>query len=396
MKRPSPPELLATLRRDEEAIADFLARLAEAESPTSEPAAQRETFGLLAQELAELDYDVRALPADRFGPHLYARPRRRTRGAPTQLLVGHLDTVWPVGTLGRMPVRREDDRLYGPGVFDMKGGLAVMVFALRALAEHGVTPSATPVCFVASDEEAGSLESGPTLLRLARSAARAFILEPPYGPSGRLKTARKGVGRFMIRVRGRAAHAGVDPEEGVSAIRELARQVERLFDLNDAARGVTVNVGTIDGGLRANVVAPEASAVVDCRVPTTADARAVDAAIRALRPTREDVTLAVEGGFGRPPMEATARNVALFETARGLAAELGFAVEAASVGGGSDGNFTSLVTATLDGLGALGDGAHAESEHVVVPRLPERAALLALLLASPVAPDPAGNGRVAE
>jgi glutamate carboxypeptidase len=267
-----------------------------------------------------------------------------------------------------------------------------MVFALRALAEHGVEPAATPVCFVAADEEAGSADSQRTLLRLARSAARAFVLEPPYGPSGRLKTARKGVGRFTVRVRGRAAHAGVDPEAGVSAIRELARQVERLFDLNDASRGVTVNVGQIDGGLRPNVIAPEATAVVDCRVPTNADARAVDAAIRALRPTREDVVLAVDGGFGRPPMEATERNLALFEQARGLAAELGLAVEPASVGGGSDGNFTSLVTATLDGLGAVGDGAHADNEHVVVSRLPERAALLALLLASPVEADPRRNG----
>ena len=392
MTRPGPSELLAGLRREEEAMAAYLTRLAEAESPTYNPEAQREVFALLADELEALDFRVRALRSAEFGPHLYARRRRRRRGAPTQLLVGHLDTVWPVGTLERMPVRREGDRLYGPGVFDMKGGLAVLVFALRALAERGVEPAVTPVCFVGSDEEAGSEDSRRTLLRLARGACRTFVLEPPYGPSGRLKTARKGVGRFTVRVRGRAAHAGVDPEEGVSAIRELARQVERLFALNDAERGVTVNVGTIDGGLRPNVIAPEATAVVDCRVPTREDADAVDAAIRALRPTREDVALAVEGGFGRPPMEATERNVALFETARGLAAELGLAVEAASVGGGSDGNFTSLVTATLDGLGAVGDGAHAQSEHVVVPRLPERAALLALLLASPVAPAPRRNG----
>jgi glutamate carboxypeptidase len=393
MKRPSPPEILARLRRDEDDIASFLARLAEAESPTSEPEAQRAVFTLLADELEALGFAVRALPGDGFGPHLYAHPRRRKRGAPSQLLVGHLDTVWPLGALERMPVRRDADRLFGPGVFDMKGGLAVMVFALRALAEHGVEPAATPVCFVASDEEAGSADSQRTLVRLARSAARALVLEPPYGPSGHLKTARKGVGRFTVSVRGRAAHAGVDPEAGVSAIRELARQVEALFALNDTARGVTVNVGTIDGGLRPNVVAPQATATVDCRVPTVEDAAAVDAAIRALEPTRPDVSLAVEGGFGRPPMEATERNLALFAQARELAAELGLAVEATSVGGGSDGNYTSLVTATLDGLGAVGDGAHAMTEHVVVPRLPERAALLALLLASPVAPDPRWNGR---
>lgn len=388
MTRPSAQAVLDGLRRDEEAIASFLAQLAEAESPTHDEEAQRAVFALLAGPLEELDFAVRRLP----GGHLYARPRTRRRGAATQLLVGHLDTVWPVGTVAGMPVRRDGDRLYGPGVFDMKGGLAIMVYALRALAAHGVVPAATPLVFVAADEEAGSDDSRRTLLRLARSAARAFVLEPPYGPSGRLKTARKGVGRFTVRVSGRAAHAGVDPEAGVSAIRELARQVERLFDLNDAARGVTVNVGTIDGGLRPNVIAPEATAAVDCRVPTSADARAVDAAIRALRPTHDDVSLTVEGGFGRPPMEATGRNVALFEQARVLAADLGLAVESASVGGGSDGNFTSLVTATLDGLGAVGDGAHAATEHVVVPRLAERAALLALLLASPVAPDPWRNG----
>jgi glutamate carboxypeptidase len=255
------------------------------------------------------------------------------------------------------------------------------VFALRALHELGAVPAVTPVVFVNADEETGSGDSRRWIRMLARSADRALVLEPPEGSNGRLKTGRKGVGRFRVTVLGRASHAGVSPEEGISAIRELAHQVEALFALNDPERGITVNVGTIDGGLRPNVIAPEAAALVDARAPTPAAAERVEQAIRSLRPTRAGVTVQVEGSFGRPPMPRTDRNRALSRRAHALARELGLDLaEAPIVGGGSDANFTSELTATLDGLGALGDGAHAIDEHVVVHALPERAALLALLL----------------
>jgi glutamate carboxypeptidase len=297
-----------------------------------------------------------------------------------QLLVGHVDTVWPLGTITRMPVRIVEGRLYGPGVFDMKGGLVQMLFALRALGELDLTPPATPIVFVASDEELGSFDSTMHLGRLARLASRVFVLEPAFGPGGKLKTERKGAGRFSLEVSGRASHAGVSPEEGVSAILELSYQIQRLFALNDPDRGITVNVGAIDGGLRPNVVAPAASAAIDVRVRTEEDGRRVEAAIRSLFPTQKGASIRVTGSLGRPPMLPTARNRALWLAAKRIGAELGLALDEARVGGASDGNLTSLYAATLDGLGPVGDGAHAEHEHVEVARLPERAALLALLL----------------
>jgi glutamate carboxypeptidase len=297
-----------------------------------------------------------------------------------------MDTVWPLGTIETMPVRRRGDDLLGPGVVDMKGGLVLMLFALRALAAHGLEPALTPVALVTSDEEIGSRESLPTIVRLARGARRAFVLEAAYGPSGKLKTARKGVGWFRLTVHGRASHAGVAPEEGLSAILELSHQIQRLFALNDPSRGVTVNVGTIDGGLRPNIVAPLASAAVDVRVPTHEAAAEVEAAIRALQPVGEGLALEVEGGLGRPPMEPTPRNRSLWLEAERLGGLLGLALDEAAVGGGSDGNYASLYTATLDGLGPVGAGAHAVDERVAIPRLPERAALLALLLLAPDLP----------
>jgi glutamate carboxypeptidase len=364
-------------------MVDLLTRLSEAESPSDDPESARRPYTILASELQSIGYVVRRIRGRRTGDHLLARPPRRRRGAPCQLLVGHMDTVWPVGTTAAMPVRRDGDALFGPGVFDMKGGLVQLVFALRALAEMGAEPEVTPVALISADEEIGSVESLAHLKRLAAIADRALILESALGTTGKLKTARKGTGWFRVTARGRAAHAGVDPESGLSAILELSHQIQRLFALNDPKRGVTVNVGRIDGGLRPNIVAPEAYAVIDVRIPSHEAGRELEEAIRALTPVTPGVTLEIEGQLKRPPMEPTLRNRRLWRHAQLAAASLGLEVEETSVGGASDGNYTSLFTATLDGLGSVGDGAHAHHEHVVVPKLAERAALLALLILLP-------------
>jgi glutamate carboxypeptidase len=376
--------LLDWLGEREHEMVDLLERLARAESPTLDPVAQKEPFKILAAELERVDHVVRAVRARTTGDHLYARPRRRQRDGARQLLVGHMDTVWPVGTLAEMPLRREDGVLFGPGVADMKGGLVEIVFALRALHELALSPSVTPVVFVNSDEEIGSPESGRFIRLLACGAERAFVLESGEGADGRLKIARKGLGAFTVTVRGRPSHAGADFEQGISAILELSHQVQKLFALNDPARGITVNVGTIDGGLRPNVVAPQATAFVDVRVPTVAAARAVEEGIRGLEPVLDGATIEIEGGFRRPPMEPHPRNRQLLATAQRLGGELDLPVlDAGLVGGGSDANTTSLYTGTLDGLGPIGEGSHARDERVDTRRMPQRTALLALLLLEP-------------
>lgn len=376
-------DLLVARRREMVAL---LERLVLAESPTLEPERQREPFRILADELDGLDFLVRRVRGHGVGDHLYARPRHPRRHVPRQLLVGHMDTVWPVGTLAQMPVRERDGLLYGPGVADMKGGLVEIVFALRALRELGLVPKVTPVVFVNTDEEVGSPDSSRVLRLLAQGAERAFVLEAGEEAEGKLKIARKGVGRFTVTVRGRSSHAGADPEEGISAILELSHQVQRLFALNDPAHGVTVNVGTIDGGLRPNVVAPAAIAVVDVRAPTAGVAHDLEQALRGLRPVLDGASVEVEGGFRRPPMEPLPRNRSLLAAAKRLGHELGLTIEDAGlVGGGSDANTTSLFTGTVDGLGPVGAGSHAIDERIDVERLPERTALLALLLLEPIA-----------
>ena len=376
---PGPP-ILDWLRERQEQMSELLDRLVMAESPSLVPGSQEAGLGVLEHELENAGLRTRLLPGDGTGDHLFARPRVRTKPGRYQLVVGHMDTVWPLGTAGRMR-HRDDGRFYGPGAYDMKGGLVQLAFALAALHELGLEPTVAPVVFVNSDEEIGSVHSARYIRLLARRAVRAFVLEPPAGPSGMLKTGRKGVERFEIVVKGRAAHAGTNPEEGVSAILELSHQVQELFALNDPEHGVTVNVGTIDGGLRANVVAPEAKALVDVRAPNDAAAQAVAHAIRSLEPARPGTTVTVRGDSRRPPMPATDRNRALFRRAQRLARGLGLEVEEAPlVGGASDANLISGLTATLDGLGSVGDGAHAADEHVLLSALPERAALLALLL----------------
>jgi glutamate carboxypeptidase len=386
--------ILSWLDSREEEMAALLLELVRAESPSGALGSEREALGLLAEELHAAGYLTRLVHGHGCGDHLYARPRARDRWAPRQLVVGHVDTVWPLGSVRRMPPRIENGRLYGPGAYDTKGGLVQLVFALRALAQLGTFPTVTPVVFVNADEETGSADSLRWLRRLACGADRALVLEPPEGSDGRLKTGRKAVGSFRVTILGRPAHAGSSPQAGISAILELAHQVEHLFALNDPDRGITVNVGTIDGGLRPNVVAPEAGAVVDVRAPTAAASHKVEEAIRSLRPTRPGVALHVTGSFDRPPMLKTDRNRALAHRACILARAIGFTLmEAPIAGGGSDANFTSELTATLDGLGALGMGAHALDEHVVLRALPQRAALLALLLLEPAGIGTIGSSR---
>jgi glutamate carboxypeptidase len=362
----------------------LLERLAAAESPSTEPSAQAEMFSLLAVELERLGLEVRALPGREVGdPLLATPPGLDDEDGPRQLLLGHLDTVWPLGTLAEMPVRIEHGRLHGPGTFDMKAGLTQLLFALGALREQGREPALAPVIFVNSDEEISSRESAEHVDRLARTVERALVLEPSFGPRGMLKTARKGVGRFTVRVSGKGGHAGLDPGGGSSAILEVSHQVQQLFSLSDPGRGISVNVGTIDGGLGANVIAAEVSAQVDVRAPTAADAEEIEAAIRALEPVEPDTSITIEGGFRRPPLERTPRNRRLWELAEKIGAGFGLELEEALVGGGSDGNIASAHTAVLDGLGGVGNGAHAAHEHVVVARMPERVALLAGLLSAP-------------
>lgn len=370
-------------------MATLLERLIACESPSGDREALAQAFELLAGELEQTGFAVSRLPAQSGGDTLEARPHDAPGDGPHQLLVGHMDTVWPRGTVAERPPTTEGGELAGPGAYDMKAGLVQMIFALRALRELGLRPPVVPVVLVNADEEVGSRESREHLERLAGGALRAFVLEPSFGALGSLKTARKGIGRFTVTVKGRASHAGLAPEAGISAILEASHQVQELFALNDLDRGITVNVGTIDGGLRANVVAPEVVASVEVRVATAADGEAVERAIRALAPVQEGAEVTVEGGFGRPPLERTPRNLALWEAARQAGRELGIELQQAAVGGASDGNITSLYTATLDGLGAVGGGAHAADEHVVLSRMPERAALLAaLLLAEPRGEEP--------
>ena len=366
-------------RRTDE-MGALLERLIACESPSGDPEGLSAAFAVLAEELEQLDYVVTRLPGPSAGDTLEARPRGAPAEGDYQLLVGHIDTVWPRGTVAERPPAVSGDQLSGPGAYDMKAGLVQMVFAVRVLGALGHSPTVTPVVLVNGDEEAGSRDSREQIARLAGNAARAFVLEPSFGAAGKLKTARKGIGRFTVTVKGRASHAGLAPEAGISAILEASYQVQRLFDLNDLNRGITVNVGTIDGGLRTNIIAPEVTAEVEVRVATAADGEAVEQAIRALKPVQQGAEVVVEGGFGRPPLERTPRNRALWQAAEAAAGTLGLRLQEASVGGASDGNITSLYTATLDGLGAVGGGAHAVDEHVVVSRMPERAALLAVLL----------------
>ena len=380
--RPAVGDILRYIMGRKAGMIELLRRMIEAESPSNDPQSQQPVRELIANQLEELDYRVRRIPGKRSGGMLFACPGSRRRGQAVQLILGHYDTVWPRGTLSAMPFTVDEDTIRGPGVYDMKGGIVQALMALDALRHFGIDPPVSPLVFLNSDEEVGSRESTRYITRLAPLVNRTLVLEPSLGPAGQLKTARKGIARFTVTVSGVAAHAGLDPGKGASAILELSHVIQSLFAMNDLERGITVNVGTIDGGLRPNVVAPVSQAVVDVRVVTEADGRYVERAIRNLAPATAGTSLKIEGGFGRPAMERTPANRQLWRMAMRLGSDLGLNLEQALAGGGSDGNTTSLYSATLDGLGAVGEGAHAAHEHLKIQATLERAALLALLLAA--------------
>jgi glutamate carboxypeptidase len=291
-----------------------------------------------------------------------------------------MDTVWPVGTLARMPFREAEGRLHGPGIFDMKAGLAFFVFALRGLRELGVPVRRRVLLQVNADEEVGSDSSRALTEENARASTAVLVLEPAAGLDGKLKTARKGVGDYTVRVTGQPAHSGLDFTAGASAIVELAHQITTIGGFTDLARGITVNPGVISGGTRTNVVAAEAQVEVDMRIARAEDAAELDRKFRSLKAVDDRCHVHVSGGLNRPPLERTEGVVRLFEHARRLAAELGVELGETSVGGGSDGNFTGPLAPTLDGLGAVGDGAHAMHEHIRIDRMADRVALLAKLV----------------
>jgi glutamate carboxypeptidase len=364
-------------------LLEFIEALVAIESPSDDPAAVNRCGAELAARLESIGGKVTRVPSATAGDHL----RIGFGSGPRQiLLLGHFDTVWPIGQLARMPLRRADGRLYGPGVFDMKAGIGLAALATRAMLDRGELRDFRITMLWTTDEEVGSTTSRALIETEAVKSDAVLVFEPSL-PGGALKTSRKGVGQFEMTARGVSAHAGLDPGKGVSAIRELARQILAIEDLQDPANGVTLTVGVVSGGTRANVVPAEARATIDARAVTRADADRVQRAMRALAPLTPGAQIEMKGGFDRPPLERTAAVVKLFEQARAVAAEIGIALEEGSAGGGSDGNFTgALGIPTLDGIGAIGDGAHALHEHVEIDALTPRAATIAGLLAALIRP----------
>jgi glutamate carboxypeptidase len=371
-------ELLKTVETLLPSLLEGIETLVRVESPSADPAAINAAADAFTTLAAPLTPTIIRHHNTTYGDILQVDFFRANDTRKPLLLLGHLDTVWPLGTLANMPFEQRAGRLYGPGTLDMKAGVMMALTALKALKVLGLERPAT--ILLNSDEEIGSPSSRPITERLALESEAVYVLEPPQGFA--YKTARKGVGQFNLHVTGVASHAGVDFDRGHSAIRELARLIETVSNFTDPSLKRTVNVGRITGGTRSNVVAAEAYAEVDVRIATMDDAATVESLFAALKPTDPHCTLTITGGINRPPMERTAATVALFEQARVQAALIGIDLEEASTGGGSDGNFTSaLGVPTLDGMGAVGEGAHAGHENIVLEHLIPRTALLAAMIA---------------
>jgi glutamate carboxypeptidase len=373
--------LLNWLREREPAMTRLLARFVRAESPSFEKAAVDRFGKLLAAEWKRRGTKVTLLRQRERGDHIRAEWNPAGKRAKGQILVlGHTDTVYGLGTLARMPYRESRGRAYGPGAFDMKGGLVIALFAMDAIRAAGLHPSKRIVFLWTSDEEIGSGTSRAAIESEALRSNAVLVLEPAHGLEGRVKTGRKGVGEIEIVATGRAAHAGLHPEDGINAIEEIAQQITRLSRWDHPSRGITVNPGVIEGGTRTNVIPEKARVLVDVRSAHAEDMRDLERKFQSLRPVLPGAKLKISGGFTRPPLERK-HSAALYAKAHALAREMGVTLDEAFVGGGSDGNFTAaLDVPTLDGLGAVGEGAHSPEEYILIHKLPERAALLAGLL----------------
>jgi glutamate carboxypeptidase len=377
-------QILRELRGREREMLGLLERLVECESPSHDKAAVDRAGRIVASEWRKRGAKVNLLRQAARGNHVRAE-LFLGKGRPVgQIMVlGHVDTVYPLGTIRNMPFRVSGGRAWGPGTFDMKGGIVLALAAVDALREVGAQPRKRLVFLWTSDEEIGSETSRVAIESEARKSDAVLVLEPSFGREGRLKTARKGVGGVEIIVTGRSAHAGIDPEKGVNAVHELALQIERLIRLNNPKHGITVQATVIEGGTVTNVVPAHARAEVDIRYARMADAREIDRKLRGLKAILKGARVEVRRGPNRPPLERTAGVRGLFKRAQMLMREMGLPLGEAATGGGSDGNFTAAMgVPTLDGLGAVGDGAHSPREHVVIRALPERAALIAGLLAT--------------
>src|ERR1041385_5604939 len=380
------PQVFTRLKSRQPEIEQFIRTLVETESPSGDVAGSRAVVDLLVQAAEQLDCAgaIERVDVPGFGQHVLIRAFERQPNTEQILLVGHTDTVHARGSVSERPWRREDGKIYGPGVFDMKANCVLAIEVLRALSELRATPKYAVALALTCDEEVGSLSGWPFLQQLAesRSTRCAFVMEPP-ALGGRVKTSRKGTGIFAIKVEGIAAHAGLEPEKGASAILELARQTEQLHSINRSGSGITVNVGVVHGGTRSNVVAAHAAGEIDVRFSTEAESRETERILSNLKPIDERTKVFVSGGINRPPMERTAAVVELYEKARAIAAEVDFELGEAQVGGASDGNFIAAMgIPVLDGLGISGDGAHAVHEHIEADDIARRGALLAGLLAA--------------
>jgi glutamate carboxypeptidase len=376
-----PRKLLQVLKPRLSEMLATLERLVRVESPSLEKSAADRCCKILAAEWRRRGARVEQIAQQHRGDHLRVTwwPSK-SRPAGQFLILGHYDTVYSSGTLAKMPFRVTGSKAYGPGIFDMKTGLVQALFAFDALLEIKAPLTHRLVFLWNSDEEIGSDSSRKLIESEARRSDAVFVLEPSLGPKGLIKTARKGVGEAQLIVRGRASHAGLAPEEGINAIYELAGQLRRIQEWNDPRRGVSVNADIVEGGTRVNVIAEHARAVLDLRALRLSDMHRVEKQLRALRPILRGSRLEVRGGFNRAPLERK-QSAALFAKARALGAQMGISLGECTAGGGSDGNITAAVgVPTLDGLGAVGDGAHSAHEHIFIKAMPARAALLASLL----------------